>query len=239
MSINDELHPFSDDDDDDATTIISLTDHGNILPSYYMYKTFLHHKLDEVLPPPPVYESTDSLTNSEEEELNDISSCITSDFTCVSKSLQGMSGETSINTQIILNHPDNYDYHQDDVLSGTLVLTNPNEYDVSFSMIYILFEGYTRSCTFEEKVFLSMVDYDAFTKDGAVIHGSGGKFKQPFHFTIPPYLLDSQCSKIIDHLLIPPTMKNLVYGTSKIGYRLSCHVIDYDADECKNRKLGT
>lgn len=244
------------DSDREELFSIRTSPPGNLLPSYYMYRDILHYKVNEVVPPPPNYSSTDDSDSDVESRAS-----ITNDDNSVCQKLLSLNHigasekpdaffEECIKANIVLDKDDNYEYTQGDNITGMLTLTNLKNLKVDIDKVFIFLEGINRTYTFEEKVFLSIVDYELFTdsqKDngyggtGIRLKMQGDKFKRGFKFTIPYYLLESQCKhKIKNHYLLPPSLKSLAGGgVSRVIYRVSCYVLKYNHQLRKNIKIGS
>lgn len=243
--------------DSDKEELFSLrsSPSGSVLPSYYMYRDILHYKVNEVVPPPPGYSSTDDSDSDVESRAS-----ITNDDNSVCQKLLnlnylGTSGkpddffDESIKAHIVLDKDDNYEYTQGDDITGILKLTNLKNLRVDIDKVFIFLEGVDRTYTFSEKVFLSIVDYELFTNGedergvcgGVRLNKQGDKFKLGFKFKIPYYLLESLCKhKIKNHYLLPPLLKSLAGGgVSRVSYKVSCYALKYNCNLRKNIKIGS
>ncbi|RCK63212.1 hypothetical protein Cantr_10000 [Candida viswanathii] len=243
------------DSDKEELYSIRTSPPGNLLPSYYMYRNILHYKVNEVVPPPPEYSSEDS------DSMSDVESrvSITNDTDSVCQKLLELNYrgpktddffDDCVSASVVLDKADEFEYAQGDCITGMLTLTNLRDARVDIDKVYVFLEGVNRTYTFEEKIFLSIVDYELFTggsgveedgdANGMRLMRKGDRFKLGFQFKIPYYLLDCQCkAKIKNHLLLPPSLRNLTgSGTSRVSYRVSCYVLKYDCGLHKNIRIG-
>ncbi|RLV94489.1 hypothetical protein JA1_001726 [Spathaspora sp. JA1] len=215
-------------DDEDSQSILSAPE-GNVLPSYYMYKSIVHNKF-ECLPGPPSYaslhdESSDIMRNHNNSSM--------SVATSISTTLQSLTNTNKIDLEVRFDQAPDHDYQQGETISGYLKLKNTSSSTIYFSTIYILLEGSMSFAETKAKTFLSMVDFESVISCPSHINAHS-VCKHPFNFRIPNYLLDTECHRVSNHLEVPPTTHYSSFCNAQIKYDLSGYILRQENSEYIN-----
>lgn len=204
-----------------------------LLPSYSMYKSIIHKKLNGLnrLDELPNYQAANQLTSSQSQQSLDTTSIRTKDLDSLTKStncnikllieLTEEASEIGKKSKIITE--EGREYKQNDYIYGYAIIENISDQIIPFSVFYIILEGiYQYDDKFTHKV-LSMIDLNASLinteipkdkfdeSDNTCILMDDKlqphiKYKRFFTFKVPHYILDSTCKHYLsNHLSIPPS----------------------------------
>lgn len=219
----------------DCTSIVSNKSGGSILPSYYMYNSILRRKFCSTIEQYSLPSYTLVNTNS-----NNIPISLTVSVSnySIHEKLSSLPNERKLAMLFELEHPEEYEYRQGEIIKGHLTIENHLDSYIKFSLIYLLLEGYIHYAFYGRKPFLSLIDFNSFLHHKHHKLSANGFYRQPFEFKIPEYLVDNQCEEVMaSHLEILPSVSPNSFCSLRISYELSCHVI-YEDKLGKFEKLG-
>ncbi|KAK6455597.1 uncharacterized protein RJT20DRAFT_48448 [Scheffersomyces xylosifermentans] len=207
----------------------------NILPSYSLYKSIIHKGLKLVnIPPPPPYDATPPYLNPLN-TLHATDSQSSLESVTILNNLETIHNLNVVEMSVHLSEPTKFEYRPHETISGYISLKNKKKFPVSFTMIYILFEGGIHLDGKFQKKFLSMIDMKSFLSNtDETILAPQKPYRRSFHFKIPEYLLDSSCEQVNQHLSLPPSLngeRDLALMNGTVKYTISSHLISHNAKE--------